>query len=99
MSAQQAQPWQASQQQNLSEQEILTDLLATEKHITSAYNTFITETTCANLRQQLKNILADEQVIHENIYNVMNQKGWYTPSDAPSQEVQQLKDKYNQMQV
>lgn len=88
-----------TQQQNLSEQEILTDLLATEKHITSAYNTFITETTCANLRQNLKNILNEEHTIHENIYNTMNQKGWYIPSDAPGQEVQKAKDKFSQMQV
>ena len=86
-------------QQTLSEQEILTDLLATEKHITSAYNTFITESTCPNLRQNLKNILAEEHSIHENIYNIMNQKGWYTPSDAPAQEVQKVKTTYSQMQV
>ncbi|MFZ3102424.1 MAG: spore coat protein [Desulfitobacteriaceae bacterium] len=87
------------QQQNLTEQEILTDLLATEKQITSAYNTFITETTCSNLRQNLKNILNEEHSIHENIYNTMNQKGWYTPTDAPSQEVQQAKDKFGQLQI
>lgn len=90
---------QQPQQQNLSEQEILTDLLSTEKHITGAYNTFVTETTCANLRQNLKNILSEEQSIHENIYNIMNSKGWYTPTDAPDQDVQKLKTKFNQMQV
>lgn len=89
----------AMNQQNLSEQEILTDLLQTEKHVTSAYNTFITESTCPNLRQNLKNILAEEQSIHENIYNVMNQKGWYPTSDASSQEVQNIKNKFNQMQI
>ncbi|MHB8125810.1 MAG: spore coat protein [Desulfitobacteriaceae bacterium] len=88
-----------SSQQNLSEQEIMTDLLATEKHITSAYNTFITETTCSNLRQNLKNILNEEQSIHENLYNTMSQKGWYTVSNAPSQEVQKAKDKFSSMQV
>jgi spore coat protein CotF len=88
-----------NQQQNLSEQEIMTDLLATEKHITSAYNTFITETTCSNLRQNLKNILNEEHSIHETLYNTMNQKGWYPVSDAPSQEVQKAKDKFSKMQV
>jgi len=83
----------------LSEQEVLTDLLQTEKHITSAYNTFITETTCANLRQNLRNILQEEQTIHETIYNTMNQKGWYPVSDAQPQEVQKVKDQYNQLQI
>ncbi|MHB1654281.1 MAG: spore coat protein [Desulfitobacteriaceae bacterium] len=88
-----------NQQQNLSEQEILTDLLTLEKHTTGAYNTFITESTCANLRQNLKSILTEEHKIHENLYTIMNQKGWYTPIDAPSKDVQDLKTKYNQMQI
>lgn len=84
---------------NLSEQEILTDLLQTEKHITSAYNTFITESTCSNLRQNLKDILIEEQSIHENIYNIMSQKGWYATTNANPQEVQQTKTKYNQLPI
>lgn len=85
--------------QPLSEKEVLNDLLMTEKQITSALNTFITEATCSNLRQNLKTIQQDEYSIHENIYNAMNQKGWYTPSDAPTQEVQKVKTQFNQLQV
>lgn len=83
----------------LSEEEILTDLLTIEKHCTSAVNTFITESTCANLRQNLKDILTEEHSIHENIFNIMSQKGWYPTSDAQAQEVQKAKDKYNSLQV
>ena len=85
--------------QNLTEQEVLTDLLTFEKHTTQAYNTFVTETTCANLRQNLKDILNEEHQIHENLYNIMNQKGWYSPLDAADKDVQDLKTKYNQLQV
>lgn len=81
-------------QNTLSEQEILTDLLTSEKHATSTYNTFITESTCPNLRQNLKNILTEEHNIHENLYNIMNQKGWYPTSDAEALEVQKIKGKY-----
>jgi spore coat protein CotF len=84
-------------QNMLSEQEILTDLLTSEKHITSTVNTFITESTCSNLRQNLKNILNEEHSIHENLYNIMNQKGWYPVSDAPSQDVQNAKNKFKSM--
>lgn len=65
----------------------------------STINTFITESTCSNLRQNLKNILNEEHSIHENLYNMMNQKGWYPTSDAQPQEVQKSKDKYNSLQV
>lgn len=81
-------------QNQLTEQEIVTDLLTSEKHITSTVNTFITETTCNNLRQNLKSILNEEHSIHENLYNIMNQKGWYPTSDAQPQDVQKTKDRF-----
>jgi len=85
-------------QNTMSEQEILTDLLTSEKHLTSTVNTFITESTCANLRQNLKTILTEEHSIHENLYNIMNQKGWYPTSDAEAQEVQKVKGRYKPLQ-
>lgn len=85
-------------QNTMSEQEILTDLLTTEKHSTSTYNTFITESTCPNLRQNLKSILNEEHSIHENLYNIMSQKGWYPTSDAEAQEVQKVKGRFKPLQ-
>lgn len=85
-------------QTSMTEQEIVTDLLTSEKHTTSTINTFITESTCSNLRQNLKNILNDEHSIHENLYNIMSQKGWYPTSDAGAQEVQKAKDKFKPLQ-
>ena len=85
-------------QNTMSEQEILTDLLTTEKHVTSTVNTFITESTCANLRQNLSSILTEEHSIHENLYNIMNQKGWYPTSDAEAQEVQKVKGRFKPLQ-
>ncbi len=85
-------------QNTMSEQEIITDLLTSEKHLTSTVNTFITESTCANLRQNLKTILDEEHSIHENLYNIMNQKGWYPTSDAEAQEVQKVKGRFQPLQ-
>lgn len=85
-------------QNTMSEQEILTDLLTSEKYLTSTVNTFITESTCANLRQNLKTILTEEHSIHENLYNIMNQKGWYPTSDAEAQEVQKVKGRFKPLQ-
>ncbi|KLU66868.1 spore coat protein [Desulfosporosinus sp. FKA] len=85
-------------QTTMSEQEIITDLLTSEKHVTSTVNTFITESTCANLRQNLKTILDEEHNIHENLYNIMNSKGWYPATDAEAQEVQKAKDKFKPLQ-
>ncbi|HEY8911338.1 MAG TPA: spore coat protein [Desulfosporosinus sp.] len=85
-------------QNTMSEQEILTDLLTSEKHATSTINSFITESTCANLRQNLSSILNEEHSIHESLYKIMNQKGWYPTSDAQAQDVQKVKDKFKPLQ-
>jgi len=86
-------------QAKLSEQELITDLIASEKHTTSAYNSFITETDCSNLRQTLMSIQQDEQRIHEDLFNAANQRGWYAVPRAADMEVQNAKNKFNQMKT
>lgn len=81
----------------LSEQELMNDLLTSEKQIISAYNTGITETSCTNLRQHLTKCLTNTQEIQYQIFDSMQQRGWYTTKSAPSQDVQNAKTKYNQM--
>ena len=78
----------------MSEQDILTDLLTSEKHITSTVNTFITESNCSTLRDNLTTILNEEYGIHKNLYDMMYKKGWYPTSDAEALEVQKVKDKF-----
>lgn len=81
----------------LSEQEIMTDLLTSEKQVISAYNTGITETSCPNLRQHLSKCLTDTQEIQFQIFNSMQQRGWYQTKPSPMQDVQNAKNKYNQV--
>lgn len=80
-----------------TEQELMNDLLTSEKQITSAYNTGITETSCQNLRQHLTKCLTDSQEIQYQLFNSMKQRGWYQTKPAASQDVQSAKTKYNQM--
>lgn len=82
---------------NLSDKDILHDLLATEKQVCSAYTVGITESSCQNLRNTLVNNLKSAQDIQYKIFDTMRQKGWYQIQDAPDNEVQQLKDRSNQM--
>lgn len=82
---------------NLSDKDILHDLLATEKQVCSSYTVGITESSCQNLRNTLVNNLKSAQDIQYKIFDTMRQKGWYQIQDAPDNEVQQLKDRSNQM--
>ncbi len=90
---------QHQHQTKMTEQELINDLLSTEKHTTSAYNTFVTETDCQNLRQTLMSIQQDEQRIHEDIFNAMNQRGWYNTAKAQDQQVQAVKTHFNQIKA
>nr|WP_084052086.1 spore coat protein [Desulfonispora thiosulfatigenes] len=95
---------QQSSQQNasgstgsFSEQELMNDILATEKQVISAYSTGITESSCPNLRNTLINNFKSAQDIQYKVFNAMEQKGWYQTEDAASNQVQQAKQKANEM--
>lgn len=81
----------------LSDQDIMNDLLTMEKQITSAYNTGITEASCQNLRQTLTNNLVETQQLQYTIFDTMKRKGWYQTKDAQDQDVNNAKNKYSSM--
>jgi spore coat protein F len=84
---------------NLSERELLNDILATEKQLLHAYSTYIAEATCPNLRQELNRIISDTQQIQFDVYNAMQQKGWYNVKNAQLQDVQQTVQTFQQVQT
>lgn len=81
----------------MNEKDLMQDLLTSEKQVVSAYSTGITETSCPNLRSTLVNNFKSAQDIQFRVFDTMKQKGWYATKDAPDNEVNQLKNKANQM--
>lgn len=81
----------------MNEKELMTDLLASEKQVISAYSTGITETSCQNLRNVLVNNFNGVQDIQFKVFDAMKQKGWYTTKDAQDNEVMLLKNQATQM--
>lgn len=88
-----------TQNTQMADKEIISDLIMSQKQTESALNTFIGESSCPNLSQNLKNILDEEHQIHADLFNSMNQHGWYPIKDASDTDVQQTKNSYNSMQV
>ncbi|AVP55519.1 spore coat protein F [Clostridium tetani] len=82
---------------NLSEKDLMEDLLTTEKQIVSSYSTGITESSCQNLRSVLVNNFKKAEDTQYKVFDAMKQRGWYQTKDAPTNEVQQIKDKSVQM--
>lgn len=83
---------------NLTEKELMQDLLATEKQVVSSYSTMITETSCPNLRAVLVNNFKNVEGTQYKVFDAMKQKGWYQTKDAAKNEVQQVKSQALQMQ-
>ena len=81
----------------LTEKDLMSDLLTTEKHIISSYSVGITESSCTNLRNTLINNFKSSQDVQYKVFDAMRQKGWYPTKDASDTEVQDLKTKSNQM--
>ena len=85
-------------QRSFTEKELMNDLLTSVKQVCSAYNVGITESSCTNLRTHLTNCLNDTQQIEYQIFDAMKQRGWYQIKKAQSQDVQNAKTKFQQMQ-
>lgn len=62
---------------NVSDKDICTDLLMTEKYVSGTYNTAIFEFQDTRVRDVLNHIQKDEQKHGEAIFQYMNSKGLY----------------------
>lgn len=86
------------QQGSFTEQELMNDLLLSEKQVSSAYNTGITESSCTQLRQNLTTCLTGTQEMQFQVFDAMQKRGWYPTKQAPAQEIQAAKTKFSQEQ-
>lgn len=82
---QQSAQQQSAQQQNADfvlqgndeDKDLLSDLLATEKHISNTYDTAVFESASPVVRQTLQHIQKEEQQHGEQIFNYMHSHGMY----------------------
>ncbi len=76
---------------NMTEQELLTDLLSQEKNLVKDYAGGISEASCANLRGLLANNLIECSADQLAVFEQMKQRSMYKTKDAPDNEVQTAK--------
>ena len=80
--------------QNMSEKAVLTDLLSSQKFITSAYNTFCCEAAEPALRSCLLSVLEEEHRTCDELFQTMNQKGYYTVKKAEEKKLSEAKQQF-----
>ncbi|MDR2909428.1 MAG: spore coat protein [Oscillospiraceae bacterium] len=76
------------------DKEMMTDVLSSQKFITSGYNTVANECACPNLKTDLLNILNEEHQIQHEVFCEMNKRGWYQTEPADQGKVNQVKQHY-----
>ncbi|MGE4353421.1 MAG: spore coat protein [Oscillospiraceae bacterium] len=62
---------------NTGDKILCSDLLSTEKYVSSSYNIGVFEAACPVVRQALQHIQQDEQRHGEQLFNYMNSHGMY----------------------
>lgn len=82
---------------SMSDQDMLGDILSTEKMLMEGCNMSITESSCQNMRQVFHNIYQQTALDQYQAFDHMRTRGWYQTKDAPDQEVQQAKQTMQQI--
>ena len=78
-----------------NEEQKLTDLLSTQKFLTGAYNSYYCEAATGAVKNCLSSILQDEHRIQEEIFNEMNNRGWYPLEKAEEAKLNSAKQKFS----
>ncbi len=82
------------QNSGFDEKAKMTDLLTSEKHMTSAYNTFLCECETTEVMNCLSGLLEDEHTIKNELFETLSSKGWYKTEKAEDNKISQAKQQF-----
>ena len=82
---------------NMSEKDLLNDLLNQEKQHMSAYSVFISESVNTDLRHILTQQFNQTAMDQYDIFHQMTQKGFYQTKQIQQSEITQAQQKFSQM--
>ena len=83
---------------SLSEKELLQLALNEAKLTAAAVNTFALESSSETLRRDYLTILGDVHNEEKQIFDLMQQKGYYNVKNASPQDISQVQAKFSQGQ-
>ena len=79
-------------------QEIMADLMLTEKKMSTNYNLFASECVNEQLRDTYVDLLTKGQKTQTELFKAAQKKGWYQVEQAQPQKISQAQQKFtNQM--
>ena len=81
---------------SFSDQDMLTDMLASEKLLTSVYSIAANESATPKVRSDFVSILTDTHQIQSEIFSEMQGRGWYPVEAADMNKINEAKQKFTQ---
>ena len=82
----------------MNDQERITDLILSEKKMSSNYDTFASECVSMSLRDDFLNILNQSHQIQTDLFKMAQSKGWYQVEQAPQNKVSQAYTRFSNQQ-
>lgn len=79
----------------LTDKDIISDVLGSQKSLITLYGTALCESSCKNMRDLVATKLTECASDQFDMFLYMNERGMYPTDPAPAQKVQQMKTKYN----
>ena len=78
----------------MNDQERITDMILSEKKMTTNYDTFASECVSDQLRDEYLKILTQSHKTQTDLFQTAQQKGWYQP--VPQAQADAVTKAYNQ---
>lgn len=94
MSTQKQQSKSPNAKGSFCDQDILNDMLASQKFITGGYNTFTNECATPGVVTSFMNILQDEHKIQNEVFTEMQSRGFYPLEAAEATKINEAKQKF-----
>lgn len=88
----------SGQGMQFSDRDILQVCLNESKHLAASMNTYILEANNEQLRRDYMNVLGDVYSQQKQVYDLMQQKGYYQVKNANPQDIAQAQSKFTSQQ-
>jgi spore coat protein CotF len=90
---------QSGQGSQLSDRDVLQLALNESKHLAGSLNTYILEANTEQLRRDYISVLGDVYSQQKQVFELMQQKGYYNVQNASAQQISQVQSKFNSQQL
>ncbi|MBQ4049242.1 MAG: spore coat protein [Clostridia bacterium] len=88
----------AQDQCNLSDQEIISDVLGCQKSLVKLYSSALCETSCTKLRDLIGEHISECAIDQYDAFLYMNERGMYPTDNAPVPKVNQAQKRFSKLE-